>query len=174
MSQVTSHKSQEKRKNRVVRIFFILIVVSMIFFSPEVSRGEQFQESYYVNRAKACVHYFFSLFEKNPRDAEAIAELLVDKDLVMIYPWGELKSKEEVRKWIKNIPSDFYDAHHIKDIKVIKTSANNYSVVLDVQWQNQGNEGQFDSAHLTYELEMVDDGGRFPKIKKLHSRTAGK
>ena len=151
----------------------ILFLVCMGMIIPAVSAQEEFAESYYVNRSKACIHYFFSCFEKNPRDVEAIVAMLTEKDLEMIYPWGKIKSRDDARKWIAGIPDEFKDAHHINNIKVSKEEESKYKVIADIVWQNQGPEKeQFDSAHLIYEFELIDNNEQFLKIRKLHSRIA--
>ncbi len=132
--------------------------------------ASEFKSSYQENRIRSLIHYFFSLFEGENRNPQAIVELLVDDDLEMIYPWGVLKSPREVKEWLAQIPLKSKDAHHIKRIEIKILDETHYLVLLDVLWQNLDPEGKFDSAKLRYEFKLIDKGGKFPKIEKLHSK----
>ena len=168
---MTSYKLRVTSEKIIRTSIVFAIVLLTLVVCPDFSQCGEFQESFYVNRAKASVHYFFSCFEQNPRDVDSIINLLVDKNLELIYPWGQINSKDEACKWISGISNEFKDAHHIKQIKVSKISDKKYKLIADVLWQNQGPEiEQFDSAHRIYEFELIDTGGEFVKIKKVHSK----
>ncbi len=134
------------------------------------AQESQFKASYQKNRITSCIHYFFSLFEHNPRDAEKIALLLVSEGLEMKYPWSEFNSPEEFSKWVSSLPNEFQDAHHIRTIKIDTTNTGSIIAAVDVFWENTGSKGEYDSAHLEYKFEFIEDGSMFPKIKKLVCR----
>ncbi|MCP4650631.1 MAG: nuclear transport factor 2 family protein [PVC group bacterium] len=160
-------------KSKIKTVFILIFCVCILAQAMMCfAQAEQFKASYPENRVRSFVHYFFSLFEKKPKDVDAIVALLAKDNLKMVYPWGQIHSKQEARKWITEIPKEVQDAHHIKNVKIEILEDGRYFVTLDVLWHNIGPEGHFQEKQLIYELELVDGGGRFPLIVSLLSKEA--
>jgi len=146
-------------------VLFLVLVVNGLFC---LAQGSDFEPSHQVNRVKASTHYFFSLFEKNPRDADAVVAVLASDGFELKYPWGKFTTPEAVKKWIRGIPNDFQDAHHIQDMQVEVTENGNATAVVGIIWQNIGPQGEVDSDRLIYTIEFREEGTMLPKIKRLH------
>ncbi len=150
----------------------LIAACTMLFMAQGLVFAEEgkFRASYEENRITSCIHYFFSLFERNPRDAEKLAALLVSENLQMKYPWAEFNSQEDFRKWVSSLPNEFQDAHHIRSIKVEAAASGSITAIADVFWENRGPKGEYDSAHLEYRFEFTEDGSSLPKINRLFCR----
>ena len=154
-----------------ISIFLICTILLLLFFSQfALAESAKFKPSYQVNKAKATIHYFFSNFEKNPRIPKGVISMLSKDGFELIYPWGEYKTKKDVENWIKDIPNEFHDAHHIQDIKVEIINDLVVKAVADVIWQNSGPDNSFNSDHFSYTFELVDEGRGLLKIKSINCR----
>jgi len=152
------------------KIIGLGMVLVLVFVTGRfcLAQGDNFEPSHQMNRVKAAVHYFFSLFEKNPRDADAVAAALSADGFELQYPWGKFTTPEEIKQWIKSIPNDFQDAHHIQDIQVEVIDDRKATAVLDIVWQNIGPQAEVSSDQLVYTIEFREEGTMLPKIKRLH------
>jgi len=153
--------------------FLLAVIVLLALFMPGLLQANGFKPAYEVNRAKACAHKFFSLFEKNPRNPEAVISMLAGK-FDLDYPWGRYKKKEEVRKWIKSIPNEFQDAHHIRDISVKVLDDKRVQATAQVSWENKGRDNQHGSAELIYNFILIETGDVLPKIEQIDCQTLHK
>ncbi|MCK4994381.1 MAG: hypothetical protein KAS13_04960 [Candidatus Omnitrophica bacterium] len=149
---------------------FILIIIIFLIFSSSLvfADSEQFKPSYQINKAKATIHYFFTNFERNPRLSKGVTSMLTKDGFELNYPWGVYKTKDDVDNWIKNIPNELRDAHHIQDIKVEIVDATKVKAVADVRWENSGPDNIHDKDHFSYVFELVDEGIGLMKVDSIN------
>ncbi len=129
------------------------------------SSDEEYMDSYIENRIKSFVYYSFFLFEAQERDIDAIINTYAD-EFEVSYPWGGCKTREQLVKWVSNIPVKGRYAHHVKDLKIIKNT--NKEVIecqAEVTYQTLNEQGEFKSMNLHYDFVILYQGG-IPKISK--------
>lgn len=153
-------------KHKITKFLVLILIINFIKINA-FAQNNQFKPSYYENKAKATVHYFFSNFENNPRLSKGIISMLARDGFELIYPWGEYRNKVEVEQWIAEIPNEIIDAHHIKKINVNFIDQNTIKAKAYVSWQNLGPGEKTDSASYIYEFEMFEQGIGLLKIRGL-------
>ena len=156
------------RKTTILFSNFIILALTLNTFV--FAQTNQFKPSYQINKAKATIHYFFSNFEQNPRIPKGVISMLSKHGFELNYPWGVYKTKKDVENWLKEIPNEFHDAHHIKTIKVEIIDKTTVKAEADVIWQNSGPNNSFDIDHFLYAFELIDEGRGLLKIKTINCR----
>lgn len=151
-------------------LVFVLIFFGLCYQNTVFAQSSEFRPAYQINKAKATIHYFFSNFEKNPRLSKGVTSMLSIDGFELNYPWGIYKTKKDVDNWIRDIPAEFHDAHHIQNIKVEIINNTKVKAEADVKWQNSGPEGSFDKDHFLYTFEMIEEGRGLLKIKSINCR----
>lgn len=78
-------------------------------------------------------HWFKKITEKAPQNE--LVEMIVDKDLNMVFPESTLKSHDDFKKWLNDVTSKYFDQVH--DVKMIHVdiSGNRTSIDLIVNWE---------------------------------------
>ncbi|MCG2713206.1 MAG: hypothetical protein L6416_12920 [Candidatus Omnitrophica bacterium] len=153
---------------KITIFVFSLLLFTLFSGRATFAQSAEFKPSYQINKAKATIHYFFSNFEKNPRLAKGIIAMLSEGGFELIYPWGDYKTKKDVDNWIKDIPDEFHDSHHIQGIKVEIIDDLSVTATADVIWQNSGPDNSHDRDHFSYVFELVDEGIGLLKIKSIN------
>ena len=117
------------------------------------------------NRAKAFVHYYFSLFEMQQSSPDPLLNLFAEGDFEILGPGLHVTDRHEAAARIGSFTREARHAHDVMDIQVRTVSNELSEVSVRQSYASRGEQGDF-QARARYDMELVEQGGILPVLRR--------
>ena len=145
-----------------------LPLFSAIEIVPTGETMEAFKDAYAENRTKSLMYYWLASMERLDGDVEPFKELLASNFALNFSTSSQIKSIQELKTWLNEIPMQLKESSHYPENFSVKTiMENEYEVTVEFDWKGITKENKQVKARTKHIWYVVDNPNeRFAKILK--------
>ncbi len=105
------------------------------FSTKDALQHQPFQDAYPSNRAKALVHYWLLLIERNEKDKKIYSDILADDFMMDLGNGVFITSVDDLQTWINSTYDQLkMSCHNPENFSVQPILNNKFEVYLDLAW----------------------------------------